>query len=132
LFADVGGLTEKVAGTRAKRRNKMSQALKERKSGQSSTAARRRRLRSTSAECLLEIESRLKREDDDARWKRQKEMIIVGSVAYVSLGSFTVLAVALLSGAYPSTDKVILIGFITQLLTNLLLYMRGNTPKFKK
>jgi hypothetical protein len=58
-------------------------------------------------------------------------MIIIGSVAF-SLCAFTVLAIVLLSGSYPSTDKLILITLITQLLSNLFLHVAGKKPDFKK
>jgi hypothetical protein len=76
--------------------------------------------------------SRLKREEADARWKRQKEMIVIGSAAYFSLGAFTVWAIVLLSGSYSSTDKMLLSGFIIQLLTNLFLFVAGKKPYWKK
>jgi len=110
----------------------MSQALKVRKRSQNVTVARKRQPLASLREHRLERESRLRREEADARWKRIKEMIVIGSVAYISLCAFSILAIVLLSGSYPSTDKLILIGFITQLLTNLFLHMAGKMPDFKK
>lgn len=110
----------------------MSQAVKERKSGQSLLTVRQRQPPPAPREHLHERESRLKREESDARCKRIREMIAFVSVAFISVGSFTVLAVVLLSGSYPSTDKLILISFINQLLTNLFLFMAGKMPNFKK
>lgn len=110
----------------------MSQALKGRKREQNIPAARKRQFLPTHPEHPLEMESRLKREEADARWRRQKEMIVIGSAAYISLGSFTVWAIVLLSGSYSSTDKMLLSGFIIQLLTNLFLFVAGKKPYWKK
>jgi hypothetical protein len=110
----------------------MSQAEKERKSGQNLPTVQKRQLLPVPREHPEERAARLKREDSDARCKRIREMIVFVSVAFISVGSFTVLAVVLLSGSYPSTDKLVLISFITQLLTNLFLYMGGKMPKFNK
>lgn len=112
--------------------NNRASALKERNPDQNAIVDRKRQPRPEPREHKLEMHSRLKREEAEARWKLVKEIIVVVSVAFISVGSFTILSVVLLSGAYPSTDKLILISFITQLLTNLFLYMAGKVPKFKK
>lgn len=108
----------------------MSQALK-RKTDESSRASGKSHPLSVSREHRLEMESRLKREEADSRWKRQKEMIVIGSAAYISLGAFTVWAIVLLSGSYSSTDKLLLSGFIIQLLTNLFLFVAGKKANLK-
>jgi len=110
----------------------MGQALREQKPGQNLMSARRRQSLPAFQEHPLEMESRLKREEADARWRRQKEMIVIGSAAYISLGAFTVWAIVLLSGSYSSTDKMLLSGFIIQLLTNLFLFVADKKPHWKK
>lgn len=109
----------------------MSRALKERGSDQTLQAGRKKQPKPTSSEYPIEIELRLKKEEADARWKRQKEMIVIVSVAYISLGSFTVWAIVLLSAAYSLTEKQLLTGFIVQLLVNLFLYLVGKKPNWK-
>lgn len=109
----------------------MSREIKAHKFNQNLTTARKKQHVSKSPECPVATEVRLKREDADARWNRQKEMIVIVSVAYISLGSFTVWGIVLLSGAYSSTDKMLLTGFIIQLLTNLFLYLTGKKPNWK-
>lgn len=59
-------------------------------------------------------------------------MILVGTLAYVVMGSFTVWAVVLLSGAYPSTEKQLITGFIVQLLINLFLIVAGKKINWKE
>lgn len=112
--------------------NKAKRAPKEQKSGRNLPVVRKRQPPPALREHPGERASRLKREESDARSKHIREMIFFVSVAFISVGSFTVLAVVLLSGSYPSTDKVVLISFITQLLSNLFLYMGGKMPKLKK
>ena len=80
----------------------------------------------------LELSARLRIEEANARWQRQKDMILVGSLAYVVIGSFTVWAVVLLSGAYPSTEKQLVTGFIVQLLINLFLVVAGKKINWKE
>lgn len=58
-------------------------------------------------------------------------MLLVGSLAYVALGSFTVWAGVLLSGSYTSTDKQLVTGFIVQLLMNLFLGVAGKKSQGK-
>ncbi len=79
----------------------------------------------------LELKTRLRIEEADARWHRRKEMLLVGSLAYVALGSFTVWAGVLLSGSYTSTDKQLITGFIAQLLMNLFLSVAGKKSRGK-
>jgi hypothetical protein len=109
----------------------MSQALKERGSEQTLQAGRKKQPMPTSPKYPIEMKLRLKKEEADARWRRQKEMIVIVSVAYISLGSFTVWAIVLLSAAYSLTEKQLLTGFIVQLLVNLLLYLLGKKPDWK-
>jgi hypothetical protein len=109
----------------------MSQAVKERKTSQKLTVVRKRQPLAP-REHPQDRASRLKREESEARCKQIREMIVFVSAAFISVGSFTVLAVVLLSGSYPSTDKVVLISFISNLLSNLFLYMGGKMPNFKK
>lgn len=78
------------------------------------------------------MESRLRTAEADARWRRRKDMILVGTLAYVVIGSFTVWAVVLLSGAYPSTEKQLITGFIVQLLINLFLVVAGKKIDWKE
>jgi hypothetical protein len=109
----------------------MSQA-RDRKTDQRLRVSGKRQPLTASREHPLDRESRLRREEDEARWKRMKEMIVIWSVAYISLGSFTVWAIVLLSGSYSSTEKQILTGFLIQLLFNLYLFLAGKRPSFKK
>jgi hypothetical protein len=124
-------LREWVVGLGVKRSEKMSRELKEREPHQNLTAARKKQHVPKSLEYRIATELRLKREEAEARWSRQKEMIVIVSIAYISLGSFTVWAIVLLSVAYSSPDKMLLTGFIIQLLTNLFLYLAGKKPSWK-
>lgn len=87
----------------------------------------------------LELEARLRIQEMDAhlrienlRWQRRKDMILVGTLACVALGSFTVWAVVLLSGAYPSAEKQLITGFIVQLFINLFLVVAGKKVNWKE
>lgn len=83
-------------------------------------------------ESQLELKSRLGIEEDNARWQRRKDMILVGTFSYVVLGSFTIWVVVLLPGAYSSTDKQLITGFIVQLLFNLFFIVTGKRIKWKE
>jgi hypothetical protein len=111
----------------------MSRSLSERGTGNKATVARSPAVTPASRqERQLELESRLRIVEADACWQRWKDMILVGSLAYVVLGSFTVWAVVLLSGAYPSAEKQLITGFIVQLLINLFLVVAGKKLRWKE
>lgn len=127
---------EEVAGARAKgiktMNSKTKQVLTKRNSSQNLPAAGKRQPAPPVREHPQERESRLKREESDARWKRIKEIIVIGLVGYISVCASTLLMIVLLTGTYPSTDKLILITLITQLLSNLFLNLAGKMPELKK
>ena len=111
----------------------MSRPLNARRTGEHATMARRGAAAPSSRqERQLELALHLRIEEANARWQRQKDMIFVGTLAYVVLGSFTVWAVVLLSGTYSATDKQLLTGFIVQLLINLFLVAAGKKIKWKE
>lgn len=84
----------------------MSRTLSTRQTGEKATAARRpAEARSSREERQLELESRLRVREADARWRRAKEKLLVGSAVAVILDACLVCTFLITSKAATSADR---------------------------
>jgi hypothetical protein len=110
----------------------MNRALKAQRTGKKATASQKPAVTLAYRQGKqLELETRLRIQEANAHWQRRKDMILVGTLAYVVLGSFTVWSVVLLSRSYSSAEKQLITGFIVQLLVNQFLIVAGKKIKWK-
>ena len=105
----------------------MSRALKSRKPNRKPAVARKR-TQPPQREHLLEMESRLRIEEAEARCQRLLKITSIMVINAVVLIASAVWAVSFL-GNYPPSDKQYMNMFIIQIVLNLLLYLAGK--KFK-
>jgi hypothetical protein len=110
----------------------MSQAVEEQKTSQKVTVARKRQPPPTFPEHTLEMESRLRREEADAFWKRLKEMILIGSAAFVILSAGVASTYLIVSkGASPS-DRQQAFYVLGNMMSILVGVVMGKTIKWGK
>jgi uncharacterized membrane protein len=110
----------------------MSQVLKGQKSGQNLPAARRRQPLPASREHPMERESRLRREEADSRSKRLKEMILVGSAAFVILNASVTSTYLVLSKASTPSDRLLAFYVLGQMMSILIGVVMGKNINWKK
>lgn len=109
----------------------MSQAISERKTPQKAPGTRSRPARSTSPEHPLEMEARLRIQEDDARWRRTKEKILVGSAVAVILDACVVSTLLIVSKSSTPSDRQLAFLVMGQIIALLVGVLVGKNLKWK-
>lgn len=109
----------------------MSQTLSDKRPLQKAAVVKRRAARLTSHEHRREMEARLRMVEADARWKRGKEMIFVGSVATVVLSVCVPSAKVFWSSSSTLSDKQLAAALLGQILALLIGVLVGKNFKLK-
>lgn len=109
----------------------MSQAISERRPPQKVPVARVRSARPAAAERHLEMEARLRILEADARWRRAKEQIIVGSAMTVILNACAVSTFTIVSRAATPADRQLGFLVLGQLIALLVGVGVGKNLKWK-
>jgi uncharacterized membrane protein len=110
----------------------MAQVLKEQKTDQNLPAVRKRHPQPASREHKLELESRLRREEADARSKRQKEMVLVWSAVFVILNACITSTYLVLSKASSPSDRLLAFYILGQMMSILIGVVMGKNINWKK
>ena len=85
---------------------------------------------SATQEHRMEMEARLRMAEADARWRRGKEMILVGSTASVVLSVCVMSAIVFCSSSYSLTDRQLMAALLGHVLALLIGVLVGKNLKF--
>jgi len=112
----------------------MSQALSERRPQSPPKIAGRKSAspQTSSPEHLLEMKTRLRIEEENARWNRNKELLIVMSVVIVVVCACVASTALILSGSSTQSDKILAFFVLGQIITVLLSAAVGKIFKWIK
>ena len=109
----------------------MSQAISRRKSLQTAPTTRGRSAPPAPAEHPLEMEARLRMQEADARWRRNKEKIFIGVAATTILDVCVVSTFLIMSKSSSPSDRQLSFFVMGQIIVILVGVLVGKNIKWK-